>query len=351
MVEHKRSEDQEAAWKAFTRWMAIGRGQEFRLGGLAGTGKTTMVKAIRESMNNCEVITPTAKAAEVLNRKGVPAKTSHALFCRFEHETTDEKGRVQPVFSDKKHDVQFLIVDESSMITSEMRARILRYSNRVVWVGDYGQLPPVDPDGDGSRVMDEDSLDAKLTEVHRTDDMNILEFALFLRGGGNPKKYVSTSDSVRVDPPGIDGGPQIVDYVLRHNIWPVICYTNRFIDGFNLAIRKAMQITKEIEPGLKIVCTKNNRNYQIANGQMFTVRRIVRDNRIETECGLKFPVSFEKQDWNSVTIADGYAVTCHKAQGSEWPKIAVCEDRKTSPQWRYTAATRVQKSLTFFTND
>ena len=145
----KRSEDQEAAYRKFLQWMASRSSQEFRLGGLAGTGKTTLVKAMQEQMNNCDVIAPTAKAAEVLNRKGVSASTCHSLLCRFEHEEQGADGKLKPVFSDKKVTKDFLIVDESSMITSDMRKKILRCANRVVWVGDYGQLPPVDPDGTG----------------------------------------------------------------------------------------------------------------------------------------------------------------------------------------------------------
>jgi exodeoxyribonuclease-5 len=346
----KRSEDQEEAWKKFIKWVNTEQTQEFRLGGLAGTGKTTLIKSMRDQMGSCEVITPTAKAADVLNKKGVPAKTSHSLLCNFEHETTDDKGRVVPVFSDKRIKRDFLIVDEASMITSEMRSKILRCANRVVWVGDYGQLPPVEFNGSGQCVVDENLLDAKLTMQHRhSGALKIAEFANYLRDGKDPKKWDKNSEQVCVDPDGVEG-TYIVEFCVYNNLWPVICYTNSFIQSFNSLVRRVNGISSGFGKGLKIVCCRNNFIHGICNGEMFTVDS-VSGNRIKTECGKSFPASFSSKDRSSVYVQDGYAVTCHKAQGSEWPKIAVIEDIPASPKWRYTAATRAQSFVCYFTND
>lgn len=45
-----------------------------------------------------------------------------------------------------------------------------------------------------------------------------------------------------------------------------------------------------------------------------------------------------------------YAITCHKAQGSEWPKVLVVEERCPlweMPRWRYTAVTRASEELIY----
>jgi len=347
----KRSPDQEDAWKIFLKWVNAGKSQEFKLGGLAGTGKTTLIKSMRDQMGSCEVIAPTAKAAEVLNRKGVPARTCHSLLCRFENETTGIDGRTVPVFSDKTVSRDFLIVDEASMITGEMREKILRCAKRVVWVGDYGQLPPVEPGVDGIRILSEDVLDAKLTEQHRHGDaLEIIRFANFLRAGGNPKKWSNASSQVIVNPPGINSVREIIEHVLTNDIWPVISYANAFISAFNKGVREVSGFTQQIETGLKIVCTFNSQNYGIANGEMFTIASHS-GNRIKTECGKTFPITFDPKGRGDVRVQDGYAVTCHKSQGSEWPSIAVIEERTASREWRYTAATRAQKSILYFTND
>ena len=46
----------------------------------------------------------------------------------------------------------------------------------------------------------------------------------------------------------------------------------------------------------------------------------------------------------------GYAITCHKAQGSEWDKILVIEesfpfDKTEHARWLYTACTRAAEKL------
>ena len=46
----------------------------------------------------------------------------------------------------------------------------------------------------------------------------------------------------------------------------------------------------------------------------------------------------------------GYAITCHKAQGSEWQKLLVFEekfpfDKEEHRRWLYTAITRASEKL------
>lgn len=55
--------------------------------------------------------------------------------------------------------------------------------------------------------------------------------------------------------------------------------------------------------------------------------------------------------YNPIQLRFGYAITCHKAQGSEWDNViihrnALYADRQnTSLRWRYTALTRARKEL------
>jgi exodeoxyribonuclease-5 len=49
-------------------------------------------------------------------------------------------------------------------------------------------------------------------------------------------------------------------------------------------------------------------------------------------------------------VAYGYAITCHKAQGSEWDKVLVLEesfpfDKEEHKRWLYTACTRASDKL------
>jgi exodeoxyribonuclease-5 len=46
----------------------------------------------------------------------------------------------------------------------------------------------------------------------------------------------------------------------------------------------------------------------------------------------------------------GYAITCHKAQGSSWPNVIVYDDQLSRTEedrkrWLYTAITRAERGL------
>lgn len=49
------------------------------LGGYAGTGKTTAIRTLLQRLPKFAVCAFTGKAAQVLVRKGIPAKTIHSL--------------------------------------------------------------------------------------------------------------------------------------------------------------------------------------------------------------------------------------------------------------------------------
>lgn len=59
--------------------------------------------------------------------------------------------------------------------------------------------------------------------------------------------------------------------------------------------------------------------------------------------------------FNGLGVFDyGYAMTVHKAQGSEWDKVAVLEQIHpdwTDSRWRYTAATRAAKQLHYYLSE
>lgn len=340
------SSDQIEAVKRFQTWKRS-TSREFRLGGLAGTGKTTLVKDILKELGaNCEAFAPTARAAFILTRKGVRADTLHSLLMRFEHETIDDRGRTIPVFSDKSVHRKLILVDESSMVGRSMYEKILRAADRIIWVGDYGQLPPVEDDGSGFCVLDESQLDAKLSTIHRQDEQSsIIDFSQHLRMGGLPTDF-SSDESVMVNPTGVDGR-NMVAWIHDHKADTIIVYTNDFRARINIASRRLFGMPDHgLCAGLRIVCVKNSYDHRVANGELFEIKE-VDGNTIITTCDRRFPVTFDKRK-PGVLIEDGFAITCHKAQGSEFDRVCVIEDMPASPQWRYTAATRAKGMLTYF---
>src|SRR5438094_3851163 len=79
--------DQEEAISRILNWLngdcrAV---PEFRLGGYAGTGKTTVLKELRKDIkdhHHSVVCAFTGKAVHVLQRKGILASTIHSLIYR-----------------------------------------------------------------------------------------------------------------------------------------------------------------------------------------------------------------------------------------------------------------------------
>jgi len=66
--------------------------------------------------------------------------------------------------------------------------------------------------------------------------------------------------------------------------------------------------------------------------------------------GAEQPMSYRDVPREMALFDYGYAVTCHKAQGSEWDRVLVVEgwcDGWEMARWRYTAITRAAKELTY----
>ena len=180
--------DQQAAIEAIDEWASDPESREFTLGGLAGTGKTTMLAEILKTLP-CRVAAPTGKAAQNLRRKGIPAGTVHGLIYKYIGEDENEK----PVFDDKGDAHAFVAIDEASMVNAEMANDLRRHCGRILWVGDHGQLPPV---GDDPGIMSDP--DARLETICRqTDGSDIIRFAHHLRTGCKAEDFTVKADDVQ----------------------------------------------------------------------------------------------------------------------------------------------------------
>lgn len=124
------------------------------LSGAAGTGKTTvikaLIKAIKFTSNNtekCLLLAPTGKASDKMKEAtGEDAKTIHQFLA--------SKGWLNPNFTFKRYggkkedDITTYIIDETSMIDLTLMATLFRainwdYAKRIIFVGDPNQLPPI----------------------------------------------------------------------------------------------------------------------------------------------------------------------------------------------------------------
>ena len=343
------------------------RAQTFRVAGPAGTGKTTVIAQSIASINatapslRIAVVAPTGKAAQVLQRKGIPARTIHS--------TLYEQISSSPLRFAKKLTIPFdvIIADEASMISNDIFRDMTGYPVNIVFVGDPYQLEPI---GDDPRILT-GLNEVELTEIHRQAEENpIIRYATWLRE--NPKKPTSHFFSTAITSSALTRKflrpREVTDWLSAFDQIIVGKNTTRCLIN-TLAKRSGTLLPI---PGERLICLKNNYTYGITNGQQFTVgpRHIVTGDESTAyndtlhcidDDGNDYLLPFYTNCFNNpsfkntelprdlVALDYAYAITCHKSQGSEWDRVAVIDEAfGDSPnRWRYTAATRAAVSLTW----
>ncbi|WP_341228434.1 AAA family ATPase [uncultured Arcticibacterium sp.] len=471
--------DQETALTNLESFLG-GSDKIFILKGYAGSGKTTILKCLIDYLESdekeVEVIAPTGRAAKVLRDKTLKGTTIHRGIYNFdklipiEVENEDVANKSFHFYfpiAEKAITNRVIIVDEASMI-SNMRSQhelftfgtgkllddLLTYANihntnnKIIFVGDPAQLPPVTDnkslalDASFFRAIGLPTQEIEMTGVFRQERENLIfsnsikirevleesqrntlsfdfddsEF-LHLADEMGPSKYVSLFPK-----------PKIGDSV-------ILSYSNNQAFSNNLAIReKVFPNQEEITKGDILILNNNNyHTYEIDlfNGDMMEVVGV--SNKLETlsapvwvndgqqqtrknvslafrdvqvqvphykgtiNCKIidsflnsgasslsvtelkalyiNFVMRFkEKQKlrkeqgmpsfsegsvefkaalkvdpyFNALKVKYGYAITCHKAQGSEWDTVFVDFRSRVGLnddclRWSYTAITRAEK--------
>lgn len=175
------------------------------ISGYAGTGKTTIIGIFNKWLEHKGVTpifsSPTHRANAVtkMNNPESIVMTLHSIFglspiVDLESGNYDlRKLKTEQVFKPKIKPNQFLIIDESSMISEGLYNFIQDYVDnfnvRVIFLGDPAQLSPV-KDTNLSPVFKKNNTKLQLTKVERTGDNPILKEATSLRNG-NPLSYVT----------------------------------------------------------------------------------------------------------------------------------------------------------------
>lgn len=358
---------QEQALKEFDKWFfqKRGRKQVFRLFGYAGTGKTTLaLEFAQRPKGQVQFGAFTGKAAHVMHQKGCKgARTIHSLIYS---PVEGEDGSVYFIKNEQSDisKADLVIIDECSMVGTELGNDLLSFGVPILVLGDPAQLPPVKDAG----FFTEHEPDVMLTEIHRqARDNPIIALATDVREGKTLK-------------PGEYGTSAIINRrPTRNEIMyadQVLCGMNRTRHTVNHKIRVIMGHHVDGLPcpreGDRLVCLKNNREKKLLNGSLWECKEIIE----RTQHNVRMLVTPEDEDagkgievfvplaWfrgkedeipenikKSTEAFDfGYVLTTHKAQGSQWDRVAIFDEshvfRDKAARWLYTAITRAAHSMT-----
>ncbi|WP_298427702.1 AAA family ATPase [Rhodoblastus sp.] len=358
------SAQQDKALAAVADWIREAGGpQIFRMFGYAGTGKTTLARHVAENVDGeVHFAAFTGKAALVLREKGCgEARTIHSLIYRPKDLDSEEPSFVLNEDSPAAR-ASLIVVDECSMVDEELGRDLLSFGKKVLVLGDPAQLPPVK----GGGFFTEAAPDVMLTEVHRqAADNPIVRLSMRIRAG--ERLAPGDHGAMRVVP------RSAIDADLVKTADQVLVGLNKTRRAYNKRLREIFGFREALpEVGEKLVCLRNDKTKGLLNGAIFRVARAsgVRRARYrmsltpEEAPGVK-PIrvgvipALLNGDEEAVSFAQrresdefdyGYALTVHKAQGSQWDKVVLFDEswafRENRERWLYTGVTRAAKELT-----
>lgn len=364
------------------------------ISGYAGSGKSTLIKFIIAALGVDPVedvcyVAFTGKAANVLSQKGCPnAITAHKLLY-YAKQLPNGKYMFDPK-SRLDHQYKVIVVDEVSMLPKPMWDLLLRHKIYVLATGDPGQLPPIDPEND-NHVLDHPHV--FLDEVMRqAQDSEIIRLSMWIREGKPLGAFPCNKEQVQ-----IVNKYEVVDGMYS---WAdqILCATNAKRTEINDIVRNQKGYGAEPQIGDKVISLKNHWDWAshqgtwaLTNGSIGTISNMdkkvivlppyITDKRLSvlyTDINLDDGDKFDSVpiDYTALTtgqpaleprqmflmkknkalpvvpfeFAYAYAITTHKAQGSEWSKVLVFEEwfpnvPEEHKRWLYTAATRASDKL------
>ncbi|MDA9492409.1 AAA family ATPase [Bradyrhizobium sp. CCBAU 11361] len=263
-----------------------------------------------------------------------------------------------------------VIIDESSMVDLPSLHGLLRrmpQGARLLLVGDERQLPPV---GFGllfHRFVEDPSVTCTLTTMHRQDSTSAIpKVAARIRRREMPQLAAYTGPQVGVMLARASGRDEIAKKVV--SIWDklrdgrdvmIVTPVNDGpcgIAGLNRRLHDEYLRSKDLQelrgplgdlfsPGEPVVHRRNCYKRGLFNGSMGIVRRIDRSERQLVAVFDDEEHVFAAEDL--VDLSLGYALTCHRAQGSEADYVIVVlpPSRLLDPSWLYTAVTRARQQV------
>ena len=371
----------------------------FSVTGRAGTGKTSVLGiAYDETVQQAGVgkvvlCAPTGRAAKrIYELTGIRAKTIHKLLEFPEPDEEDEQGN--PIPPDPRRNRErplnerVVYVDEASMLSQHLYEQLmaaLPSNGRIRFFGDNEQLPPVEKGAPFESLLKE-RASKRLNHCFRSDD-EILFNAERIRNGRLPirnfrfeiiyteqpiKQLIRFAESdiiqrsVQIIMPTRNGnyGTNRVNPSLQLKFNPT---------GDILRVERKAKIMQDAPPpialrgGDKFLWSQNDYSLKLFNGDLGYIDWVNSEDgslQVSTEDRqLVIPPFIQTYSpfHGSIIHYDprkkielGYAITTHKAQGSEFDTVIYCMTRAAPRMLNrrnlYTAITRARHNVIIITD-
>ncbi len=344
-----------------------------------GTGKTTIIKGITQAykmvsgyspeklLDKMVLLAPTGRAAKRMSEAcNFPASTIHR-YLRWNKETGEfgynERNKVS---------AEFIIVDETSMIDIDLMANFFKAmpSNiKLVFIGDYNQLESVGPGKVLKDLIESEMINTIfLKEIYRQDQNSyITQLAYEVNSGDLQESFLEKKDDYNfikcenydilkaccdVAKMAVKKGYDLKNVQILAPMYKGI----NGIDNLNKMLQKIFNPKDDAKnetydadviyrEGDKILQLENMPDDNVFNGDIGFIEKIS-----GTEITIDFDgnkVKYKTKDYKA--IKHGYAISVHKAQGSEFEIVIM----PITKEYRimlykklvYTAITRAKRSL------
>ena len=345
-----------------------------------GTGKTTIMRGIIElyrMMNKLNyeklsekiaLLAPTGRAAKRMTEATLVRASTIHRFLKWQKESNTFQ-----VNEYNKSKVEFIILDETSMVDTYLMASLLKGISancKIVLVGDDHQLPSVGPGNVLHDLIDSKMLEVvELTELYRQgNDSNIINLAYDIRNSSINKDIFNVTDDLTFiecnDSEVIPNISEICNTYLDLNYhdFQILAPMYKGLNGIDTINQSIKEIfnpknkrknSKDIggetlQEGDKVIQLTNMPDDNVYNGDIGLINRIVSNPR--SEIYLDFDgniVKYTPSNFNNFRLA--YAISIHKSQGSEFDIVVIPivkgYHKMLYQKLIYTAVTRAKKKL------
>jgi exodeoxyribonuclease V alpha subunit len=314
-----------------------------------GTGKTTIVRAIVDIFGkwgrDVLLAAPTGRAAKRLaETTGRDARTIHRILEFQPKKGTFKKNERNPLRGEA------LILDEVSMVDLPLMYHLLKAvpaPMRLILVGDKDQLPSVGPGTMLQDIIESGTVDVvRLDEIFRQDKESYIVLNAHRINQGQslvfPPREDEAADFFFVRK---DDEKKAFDTIMKLCSWsvprklglsplsPQIQVISPMykglvgVDNLNVELQKRLNPhgeglrigAHEYRPHDKVMQLRNDYEKDVYNGDIGTVLHVDKEKfRLFVDYDGR-TVGYEKDETNDVALA--YAVSVHKAQGSEYQAV------------------------------